>query len=217
MKNTKKIQKKLIQRFIGLLIVFTPLFILTQPSSAYLALNETAELLKEDHYRFGVAPQLLLTNGSGINVGAFFDLPIENDINSRLMIGGGSTDFWTSASVKWVPYPDFRKQPAIGIRGSLIYARDAALDFYNLQATPIISKIIDTQWGKMNPYVGLPITLIYNRTTSSTAMQFVIGNEWLNRSRFQIGAELNLNLSNTSTAIAFHINFPFDKKIGFRQ
>lgn len=199
-----------------ILIIFVSAFLLAQTSFAYLSLSETAELIKKDNYRVGVAPQLLLSNGSGSNVGAFFDIPVEEDVNSRFMIGGGNTDFWTSASVKWVPYPDYEKQPAMGLRGSISYARDENLNFYNFQITPIISKIVDTQWGKMNPYVGLPVTMVYSEK-NTTLMQFVVGSEWIERNDFQVGAELDLNLSNTTSAMTLHFNFPFDGTTGFRQ
>ncbi len=211
--NMKTLIKK---PFFLALIIFVSAFLLTKTSFAYLSLSETGELIKEGDYRVGVVPQLLLANGGGNNMGVFFDMPVESDINSRFMIGGGNTDFWTSASVKWVPYPDYEKQPAIGLRGSFTYARDGNANFYDLQATPIISKQVSSQWGRMIPYVGLPITIVHS-TISATLMQFVIGTEWVERKDFQVGGELDLNLSNTTTALTLHVNFPFDGNTGFRQ
>ena len=198
------------------LTIFLSALLLAQTSFAYLSVNETAELVKEGDYRIGFIPQLILSNGGGSNMGVFFDMPVESDINSRFIIGGGNTDFWASASVKWVPYPDYEKQPAIGLRGSLTYARDANANFYDIQATPIISKIVDSQWGKMNPYVGLPITIVHS-TLSATLMQFVVGTEWVEKKDYQIGAEFDFNLSNTNTALTFHFNFPFNGSTGFRK
>lgn len=199
-----------------ILIIFISALLLTQTSFAYLSVSETAELLKPSDYRAGFIPQLLLTNGGGSNVSAFFDMPIADEINSRFIVGSGETDFWMSASAKWVPYPDYEKQPAMGIRGSFIYARERSDTFYNFQITPIISKIVYTNWGKMNPYIGLPITFVTG-SNSSTLMQFAVGSEWIERKDFQAGAELDFNLSNTTTALTLHFNFPFDGNIGFRQ
>lgn len=197
--------------------IFCSSILLSQASFAYLSLSETAELIKKDHYRVGITPQLLLANGGGSNYGVFFDMPVDDEMNARFTLGTGTTDFWTSGSVKWVPYPDYKKQPAIGLRGAVIYARKAKENFYNIQVTPIISKIVDTQWGKLNPYIGLPVTLVYNSTSSLTALQFVIGSEWIDNPSFQVGAELDLNLSNSTSALTVHINFPFDGNLGFRQ
>lgn len=188
----------------------------SRPGFAYLSVSETGELIKEGEYRIGVIPQLILSTGGGSNMGVFFDMPVEDDVNSRFIIGGGTTDFYASASVKWVPYPDYERQPAIGIRGALTYARDGVANYYNLQATPIISKSVDTEWGKMIPYVGLPVTIVHS-TLSTTLMQFVVGTEWVDRKDFQIGAEFDFNLSNTNTALTLHFNFPFDGNTGFRK
>ncbi len=202
---------------VQIIVLFVSAFLLAQTSFAYLSINETAELIKENDYRVGVIPQVYLTHGGGANMGAFFDMYVDRDINSRFIIGGGNTDFWTTASVKWVPYPDYEKQPAIGFRGAVTYARDNNFDFYNFQVTPIISKIVDTDYGKMNPYIGVPLTVIYSNSSSITSTQFVFGTEWIERADFQVGGELDLNLSNSNSALSFHVNFPFDNSKGFRK
>lgn len=198
------------------LLIFISAFLLAKTSFAYLSVSETGELIKGEDYRIGVVPQIILSNGGGSNMGVFFDMPVDSDTNSRFMIGGGNTDFWTSASVKWVPYPDYEKQPAIGLRGSFTYARDGNANFYIFQATPLLSKMVDTDWGKMIPYVGLPISVVQS-IISATLMQFVVGSEWVERKDFQIGGEIDFNLSNTNTALTLHFNFPFDGNTGFRK
>ena len=199
------------------LILFASVLLSAPSGFAYLSINETGELLQEGDFRLGVLPQFYLSDGGGSNLGAFLDLYTAPAINSRFAIGGGSTDFWAQASAKWVPFPDYQRQPAIGFRGAFIYARDVNINFYNFQITPIISKITDSEYGKMIPYVGLPVTIIYADNKSKTAMQFAIGNEWVIDPGFQVGAELDLNLSNTTTAISVHLNFPFDGQIGYRK
>ena len=209
---TKFLKKAQLSTF----MIFSSVLLLSSNTFALLSVSETGELIKEGDYRIGVIPQLILSSGGGSNMGVFFDMPVEDDINSRFIIGGGSTDFYATASVKWVPYPDYLRQPAIGLRGAVTYARDGTANFYNLQATPIISKNVDTQWGKMIPYVGLPVTIVHS-TISSTLMQFAVGSEWVDRKDFQIGAEFDFNLSNTNTSLTLHFNFPFDGNTGFRK
>lgn len=187
------------------------------PAHAYLSLNETGELLREGDFRLGAIPQVYLADGGGSNVAAFLDFSVSPSVNSRFLIGGGSTDFWTQLSAKWIPIPDYQNQPAMGLRGAVIYARDNNLNFYNIQVTPIISKVTDSAYGQMIPYIGLPVTVMYSDNRSVTAMQFAIGNEWVVGPDFQVGAELDLNLSNTTTAISVHLNFPFDGRIGYRK
>ncbi|MBC7742449.1 MAG: hypothetical protein H7061_09640 [Bdellovibrionaceae bacterium] len=206
---------------IGLLILST--FAFSGKAQAYLSINETAELLPEGYFRFGVAPQIKLTdniqnsNSTGFNLGAFFDYFIVDDLNGRLAVGGGSTDFWTQASVKWVPFPDVDRQPAMGLRGAVIYARDSDLDFYDFQVAPIISKVGDTRYGKMIAFAALPITFINTKNKSTTGTQFAVGGEWFSHEKFHFGVELDLNLSNSISAVSSFISFPFDSSIGYKR
>lgn len=197
--------------------IFLTAFILSRSSFAYLSINETAELMPDGYYKLGVAPQLMLSDGGGLNFGAFFDTYIADDINGRVQIGAGKTDFWTSVSAKWVPYPDIDRQPAMGLRGALIYARDESTNFYNLQISPIISKMADTRYGKMIPYIGLPVTLINTKDNSKTATQFAVGAEWFSDKDMHVGAEFDLNLNNSFTAVSVFISFPFDQAVGFKK
>ena len=206
---------KLISQFI-LLCAF--LFI-AHPALAFLELNETAELLPDDSiYRVGFFPQLYLENGGGTNFGAFLDMYVDRDTNTRFTLGGGATDFWTSGSLKWVPYPDYGEQPALGFRGSVTYALDNNVSLYSAQATPILSKVFDTKFGKLNPYMGVPVSWIYvNSSRSFTALQFIVGAEWIRDKDFQMGGELEMNMQNTTSALSVYVNFPFDERTGFKK
>ncbi|MBC7419405.1 MAG: hypothetical protein H7328_01640 [Bdellovibrio sp.] len=197
--------------------IFFAAFILSRTSHAYLAVNETAELLPDGYFKFGVAPQLRLSDGGGLNVGAFFDTFIADDLNGRFELGGGKTDFWSQASVKWVPFPDVERQPALGIRGAFIYARDENLDFYNFQVAPMMSKVADTRYGKMIPFVALPITFMNTKNNSTTATQFTVGAEWFSNKDMHVGAEIDLNLSKSYTSVSTFISFPFDAAIGYKK
>lgn len=186
---------------------------------AFLELNETAELIPNDgRYRVGFFPQLYLDNGGGTNFGAFLDMHVNEEMNSRFTVGGGATDFWASGSLKWVPYPDYQDQPALGFRGSFTYAYDSNRSSYNTQITPIVSKLIETRFGKVNPFAGLPVTWVYtNNTTSFTAIQFIAGTEWIQSADFQMGGELEMNMQHSTTAISVYFNFPFDEETGFKK
>ena len=215
--------------------IFLTILSLGAQSYAYLSVNETAELLPEGYFRFGIAPQLKLSDDAyisgdaGLNVGAYFDFFIVDDLNGRFELGGGKTDFWAQASAKWVPFPDVDRQPAMGVRGAFIYARNqyndnvngynATIDsdFYDFQIAPIISKLADTRYGKMIPFVSLPITLVNRKDKSYTATQFAVGAEWFSHEKYHIGAEFDLNLSNSFSAISTFISFPFDSSIGYKR
>ena len=201
------------------LLILCAVFLTTIQAHAFLELNETAELIPNDgKYRVGFFPQLYISNGGGTNFGAFMDMYVDDAVNARFTLGGGATDFWAGASAKWVPFPDYHDQPALGFRGAFTYAYDNNQGSYNSQVTPIVSKVIETKFGKLNPYMGLPVTWVYVSSTSSfTAIQFVVGSEWLQSPDFQMGGELEMNMQNSTSALSVYFNFPFDEKTGFKK
>lgn len=198
-------------------LLFSTTFLLSRTSEAYLSLKETAELVPDGIFKLGVAPQLKLSDGSGFNIGAYFDTSLSEDMNGRVEIGGGETDFWTSGSVKWVPFPDVGRQPAIGGRLALIYARDEKVNFYNVQFSPIISKLANTTYGKMIPFVGLPITWVSTKDDSFVSTQFAVGAEWFSNKDMHVGAEIDLNLNKSFSSLTAFISFPFDQAIGYKK
>jgi hypothetical protein len=198
-------------------LLFSTTFLLSRTSEAYLSLKETAELVPDGIFKLGVAPQLKLSDGSGFNIGAYFDTSLSEDMNGRVEIGGGETDFWTSGSVKWVPFPDVGRQPAIGGRLALIYARDEKVNFYNVQFSPILSKLAHTTYGKMIPFVGLPITWVSTKDDSFVATQFAVGAEWFSNKDMHVGAELDLNLNKSFSSLTAFISFPFDQATGYKK
>jgi hypothetical protein len=182
---------------------------------SFLTINETAEILPENFYKVGFAPQLLISDGGGVNVDVYADMHLFDDVDGRMTFGIGQTDFSAQGSLKWVPFPDVDRQPAMGLRAAIGYARDADLDFVTAQLTPLISKKADTQYGNMIPYVGLPITHISAKNKSYTATQFTIGAEWFPRYDRHIGAELNLNMNNSASSISVFCSFPFEGSTGY--
>ena len=208
------------------LLFFSLTFILiSKPAKASFGVLETAEILPKGYYRVGLAPQLYLGNGGGLDTSAFLDMNVTSDISSRFELGSGVTDFWASASAKWAPYPDYENQPAMGLRGQFTYLRDNNVSFYNTQITPIISKKYQTSRGLFIPYAGVPFTLIYEKNTNNFMIsKLCLGSEWEVTNAFQTGAELSLDLYNggsaytfTATTLSVYLNFVFDETIGFKK
>ena len=194
-------------------------------ASAFMGVGETAEIIPQGQYRIGFAPQLYMGNGGGVDVGAYLDMNIDTSINSRFELGSGVTQFWASGSLKWVPFPDYERQPAIGGRAVLMYVRDNNQNFFNTQITPIVSKKYDTKIGRMIPYAGLPFTFIYENSVDNFVIsKLCFGSEWEVKKDFQTGAELSIDLYNgsttygfTATSLTLFFNFQFDEKIGFKK
>lgn len=193
------------------------IFSSSQSLAAFLTLSESAELINEGHYRLGVAPQLRLSDGNGFNVGFYVDGAISEEMNWRGLIGGGTTDYFMQGSVKWIPVPDYDKQPALGGRLMVFYARDNDLDFTGLQLTPMISKQVNSEYGLLTPYAGLPISYIGNSKKTVTALQLSVGTELNLEKNRQVGAEFNLNLNDSVTSVVVFFAFPFDNSTGYKK
>ncbi|WP_409480098.1 hypothetical protein [Pseudobdellovibrio sp. HCB154] len=208
--------KNKIFKWIQIISIFASAFMLSRYSHAFLTINETAEILPENYYRLGVAPQLIVSDGGGFNVGVYADAHIIDDLDGRITMGGGETDFWTQASVKWVPFPDVEKQPAMGGRAAIIYARDEDHNLTGVQLTPLFSKKADTRYGNMIPYAGLPITW-FSGNSSYVSSQFTVGAEWFPTEDKHIGAEFNLNLDNSLSSVSVYFSFPFEGSTGYKK
>lgn len=193
-------------------------FLLSLNTFAFLGLHETAELIPAGQNRVGIIPQLYVANGGGLDAAFFLDMQTGVDLNSRFEVGSGVNDFWAAGSLKWVPYPDHEKQPAIGIRGKFIFAREQSRNFYNTQIAPMLSKKVQTANGLFVAYAGLPVTFIYEKSTNNfMASQFCFGTEWVINKDFQVGAEFEMSLNNATNTLSAYLNFQFDEKIGFKK
>lgn len=190
---------------------------LASPSQAYLSLNESAEILPENYFNLGFAPQTFLSNGGGFDASIFADAHLMENTDGRIAIGGGDIDFWTQASVKWVPFPDVDNQPAIGLRGGVGYSRNEDQSFVHIQISPIVSKKSLTAKNDMIPYVGLPITFVMEKGNNYTASQIALGAIWFPWQVAQVGAEFNLNLKNSISSASVFLNFPFEGSTGYKK
>lgn len=210
-------RKNKLLKWIQIISIFATAFMLSRYSHAFLTLNETAEILPENYYRLGVAPQLIVSDGGGLNVGFFADAHVADDLDARITAGGGETDFFTQASIKWVPFPDVDRQPAMGGRAAVIYARDEDSNFSGFQVAPIFSKKADTRYGNMIPYAALPITWFSGSNKSYTSTQFTVGAEWFPVEDKHVGAEFNLDLDNSFSSFSVYFSFPFEGFTGYKK
>ncbi|MCC6137543.1 MAG: hypothetical protein IT287_02845, partial [Bdellovibrionaceae bacterium] len=98
-------------------VVLMSLLFLSQQSQAYMSLMTTGDILQKNQIQ-GLG---YLEFWKGTNVHARASMGISEDLQGDLEISSGDIDFMTSAMLKWVPIPDYEKQPALGIRGGITY------------------------------------------------------------------------------------------------
>lgn len=198
--------------FITLILVLS-----TSPSFGYLSLNESAEILPDNYFNLGFAPQVFLSNGGGFDGSVFADTHLFENTDGRIAVGAGDVDFWTQASVKWVPFPDVDDQPAMGLRGAIGYSRDTDQNYMHIQISPLISKKSTTSAHDMLPYLGLPFTYVIEKGNTYVASQITLGAIWFPWNTAQFGAEFNLNIKNSISSASVFLMFPFEGSTGYKK
>jgi hypothetical protein len=184
---------------------------------AYLGIHESGELIPNKSYQLGFAPQLLTSKNSGINLNIFLDGTVNDSTSARVELSGGSIDFNAFASAKWIPFPDFDRQPAMGLRFGAGYARDESENILELQLAPLVSKKYDTEYGLAVPYFAIPFTFLNTKSENFVATGLTIGsefhyNEWKN---VTMGGEIALDLNKSWPYLSIFAKFPFDRAKGF--
>ena len=77
------------------------------------------------------------------------------DVNIRYLVGGGEYGFLTGSFLKWVPFPDYKYQPAIGASVGVLYNLfNVNTHYVSLHLRPFISKEFETAVGKFIPYLA---------------------------------------------------------------
>ncbi|MDG0817317.1 hypothetical protein [Bdellovibrio svalbardensis] len=190
---------------------------LSSTANAYLSIAESGELLPQGSYQVGFEPQLLTSKNSGGNFDLFFDTTVNESTSARILLGGGTIDFNAFGSVKWVPFPDVDKQPAMGLRFGAGIARDEDENIIQLQFAPLVSKKYDTEYGLAVPYLSVPFTFLNTKKENYVATNLAVGSEfhyheWNNMT---LGGEIGLDLNKSWSYISVFATFPFESSKGF--
>ena len=147
----------LVAMWIVLILAMAPI----KPIWGFYSLLETGELPPLQKLRVTTAFQGYFDGPYSLaNFVVHTDTRLTDDLSLRASLGLGSA-FMAGSSIKWVPFPDYDKQPAIGLRGGLYYAYarhdkgQAQGHQIALRIEPLVSKHFDTKWGDLWPYAAL--------------------------------------------------------------
>lgn len=188
-------------------------------SWAYLGIDGSAELPKVGKYVLGGYSQLMLNEGGGAQFGANLDMGFSEELATQFSIGVGKIDFNLGAGFKWIPIPDFEKQPAMGFKVSAWYARTQDANVWTIQIAPMFSKKVQTDSGLFIPYAAIPVNVVYQTDNSHTGTQFTIGAEYHSKKveGMYFSGEAAVNLKDAYSFVGASINFPFDSEKGFSR
>lgn len=176
---------------------------------------DTGKIVPTGKYRAIVGPQFITTgDNDGTNISGRFDAGVGESTTMRGLVGFGQDDFaYGGLFAKWVPYPDFENQPAIGFIAGGTYGRESVgnetEDVLSLKFAPLVSKDFDTDIGVLTPYASLPISVAFVDGDTIYPVQLVGGSEfkpfnWENVSFMgEVGIKMNKAFSYISLAVVF--------------
>ena len=154
-------------------LFFTILF--TAHTFAIMPFVDSGKLIRPRKFEVSLHTQLIYESSKiDFNVIAQFDegLYQRRDLNMRYVLGGGEYGFLTGAFLKWIPFPDYKYQPAIGASVGISY------NLFNLNThhiaihfRPLISKEFGTVVGTFIPYITFPGSI---RINNFSKVQFPI-------------------------------------------
>ncbi len=174
---------------------------------SYLTLGESGDVTPRDTLKLGFEPQLRISDGGAANFSLFLDAAIKDDLSWRAQIGTGETDLYAGGSIKWIPIPDFEKQPALGLRTDVYFGREMDETFWSFRLAPLISKRVDSDYILFSPYLSPTLGYGGTRGRSETFSQLIIGTEIRphDMDRLVFDVELGSNLSKSFSYISFNV------------
>lgn len=201
-----------------LLILTTTLSLFAVSANAFLTIGESTDVTPKGTLKLGIEPQIRLSEGSGANLSVFLDGGIQEDLSWRAQLGAGETDLSLGASVKWVPYPDFEKQPAVGFRGDFFIGREANETFTTFRVAPMVGKQLQTDLVLFAAYVALPLGIQGYQGKTETLAQLALGSDihlddWKN-SMFNV--ELGANVNKAFSYLSFNYVYIMNDKSGLK-
>lgn len=200
-------------RFFGILSLGVLAFIVLamEPTYGYLEIGESNEMPAPGAFKMGGIFQGRLSDGGGSNLTFFGDGALHEEMSWRGFLGGGKTDFYAGGSVKWVPIPDYRNQPAVGGKAEVTFGR-AGDSLTVLRLVPMASKKLDYQGNHWVPYGGVPVGISASGGKSDFFANLAGGTEVRFESLrdLEFNAELGIGLTKSFSYIGIGVTYLLD-------
>ncbi len=199
------------------LIVFL-IFFTSQNLLAYSSTKMNGDIIKPGSFNFSTDLQYITENDSGFNLNARVDLPLNADMNIRGVLGFGEVDFHAGGYLKWIPFPDYGNQPAVGGLVGAHYAKIGNLNEFSIRAHPYASKSFHLSIGKISPYAALPIAMTFVDGESNIPIQFQLGTEVKIRELRNVSflAEFGVDIADSFSFFSLGVAFNYDQNYGFK-
>ncbi len=201
--------------FTGFSLALIPALFISSPAFAYYTVQDTGNLVKPNQEAIGTSLQWITQGPTlGVNLLGHLDVGFNDSSNFRFEAGGGATDAVLGAYYKWVPFPDYEQQPAVGFIFGAQYAHYHGASEVAARIVPLASKkfaiTTDSVSGTVTPFVALPIGLSSYRSTTGVPVQIAFGAKY-HDDQFKVCdfmAELDFDVNQAPNSIVIGAQFP---------
>jgi hypothetical protein len=203
----------------NLFVLVAAILAISPLARAHYTFQDSGELLAPGRYAVGSELQFITSgHNDGANILGKFDGGINDELNWRAVVGTGTTDFEISGLLKWVPVPDFEKQPAFGVVGGFMYAHYEHESETSVRLTPFVSKNFEVEIGKLTPYFAVPMSLRSYNNDTNVPVQFAFGSKYEHPEvkGTQFTAEIGINVDKAFSYISVGAIFPLDENNHFQ-
>lgn len=191
--------------------------ILTTNAQAYFSVMDTGKIIPTGKYRAIIGPQFILSgDNEGVNASGRFDAGIGESTTLRGLVGvGDDSMFYGGASIKYIPFPDFESQPALGVFGGLTFASlkvgSKTEEALTVRVGPLVSKDFETDIGLLTPYGALPLSVTFVDGDTIYPVHLVGGADFkpYNWENVSFMAEVGMKLNKAFSYIALAVSFEF--------
>ncbi|MBX9766736.1 MAG: hypothetical protein K2X47_05645 [Bdellovibrionales bacterium] len=154
---------------------------------------------------------LELQAAGGVNLVARVDMGLTAATGVRALLGTGATALQWGLYYKWVPIPDYGKQPSIGLLGGFTFTHNENKSAVTFRAHPMLSKRLDSEIGDIIPYVAVPIGLRIVDGRTYIPVQLALGAEVqpTNLKNFTFWIEGGVNVANADGYVSLAASHPF--------
>lgn len=198
-------------------LILSILVVYSCVSNAKFSTFDTADILRKDEMRLGAETQIVFSRDPGVNVIGHFDVPTSADSELKFLMGTGKTSFQVGSFFKFVPFPDFERQPGIGgMFGVIVTSQDGKAGIH-FRLHPLVSKRFETEnIGTFTPYTSIPFGISAEKGTTYYPVNFVLGTTWLpqNMKHLNVVGEMGVELQSSFTYFSLGVSLPFDTTEG---
>lgn len=178
---------------------------------AYQSLLSTGDMVQPQQFQVLGYIESIFDELDGVNANVRGTYGMTDELQGDLELGVGEFDVMLGAFIKWVPIPDYEKQPAIGVRAGISYIDTDRYSQTSISAMPFVSKGVDSPQGRFTPYIGFPLAVNSNSNDTYFSSRIAFGTEWTHPEQKQIHvvAELGLELSKSFNSLTVGASYDF--------